>query len=206
MEAIERGIPLGRLILTSGYTTAVWQLNAEAEKAMAELLAAQLVRDIPNFPEPGIIFKDITPVLKHPQALKEVVDLMTEHARLLKPDVIAGIESRGFVFGLPIAINLGLGFIPIRKLGKLPGEKIAEEYALEYGTNTVEMHTDAVEPGQRVVVIDDLLATGGTAAASARLIERLGGIVAGFSFLIELTFLEGRKNLRGYDVYTLIQY
>ncbi len=173
---------------------------------MAELLAAQLVRDIPNFPEPGIIFKDITPVLKHPQALKEVVDLMTEHARLLKPDVIAGIESRGFVFGLPIAINLGLGFIPIRKLGKLPGEKIAEEYALEYGTNTVEMHTDAVEPGQRVVVIDDLLATGGTAAASARLIERLGGVVAGFSFLIELTYLEGRKNLRGYDVYTLIQY
>lgn len=173
---------------------------------MAELLAAQLVRDIPNFPEPGIIFKDITPVLKHPQALKEVVDLMTEHARMLKPDVIAGIESRGFVFGLPIAINLGLGFIPIRKLGKLPGEKIAEEYALEYGTNTVEMHTDAVEPGQRVVVIDDLLATGGTAAASARLIERLGGVVAGFSFLIELTYLEGRKNLRGYDVYTLIQY
>ncbi len=173
---------------------------------MAELLAAQLVRDIPNFPEPGIIFKDITPVLKHPQALKEVVDLMTEHARQLKPDVIAGIESRGFVFGLPIAINLGLGFVPIRKLGKLPGEKISEEYALEYGTNTVEIHTDAIEPGQRVVVIDDLLATGGTAAASARLIERLGGVVAGFSFLIELTFLDGRKNLRGYDVYTLIQY
>ncbi len=173
---------------------------------MAELLAAQLVRDIPNFPEPGIIFKDITPVLKHPQALKEVVDLMTEHARQLKPDVIAGIESRGFVFGLPIAINLGLGFVPIRKLGKLPGEKISEEYALEYGTNTVEIHTDAIEPGQRVVVIDDLLATGGTAAASARLIERLGGVVAGFCFLIELTFLNGRKNLRGYDVYTLIQY
>ncbi|MCS7300600.1 MAG: adenine phosphoribosyltransferase [Fimbriimonadales bacterium] len=173
---------------------------------MAEILAAQLVRDIPNFPEPGIIFKDITPVLKHPQALKEVVDLMTEHARLLKPDVIAGIESRGFVFGLPIAINLGLGFVPVRKLGKLPGEKISEEYALEYGTNTVEMHVDAVEPGQRVVVVDDLLATGGTAGAAARLIERLGGVVAGFSFLIELTFLNGRKNLRGYDIYTLIQY
>jgi adenine phosphoribosyltransferase len=173
---------------------------------MAELLAAQLVRDIPNFPEPGIIFKDITPVLKHPQALKEVVDLMTEHARQLKPDVIAGIESRGFVFGLPIAINLGLGFVPVRKLGKLPGEKISEEYALEYGTNTVEMHTDAVEPGQRVVVVDDLLATGGTASAAARLIERLGGTVAGFTFLIELTFLEGRKHLRGYDVFSLIEY
>ncbi len=173
---------------------------------MAELLAAQLVRDIPNFPEPGIIFKDITPVLKHPQALKEVVDLMTEHARQLKPDVVAGIESRGFVFGLPIAINLGLGFVPIRKLGKLPGEKIAEEYALEYGTNTVEIHKDAVEPGQRVVVVDDLLATGGTAAAAARLIERLGGTVAGFTFLIELTFLNGRKNLRGYDIHALIEY
>lgn len=173
---------------------------------MADLLAAQLVRDIPNFPEPGIIFKDITPVLKHPQALREVVDLMTDHARSLKPDVVAGIESRGFVFGLPIAINLGLGFIPVRKLGKLPGEKISEEYALEYGTNTVEMHVDAVEPGQRVVVVDDLLATGGTAAAAARLIERLRGKVAGFVFLIELTFLHGRENLRGYDVYTLIQY
>ncbi|MEN3002010.1 MAG: adenine phosphoribosyltransferase [Armatimonadota bacterium] len=173
---------------------------------MAEILAAQLVRDIPNFPEPGVIFKDITPVLKHPQALREVIDLMTEHARRLKPDVIAGIESRGFVFGLPIAVNLGLGFVPIRKLGKLPGHKISEEYALEYGTNTVEIHVDAIEPGQRVVVVDDLLATGGTAAASARLIERLKGTVAGFVFLIELTFLGGRKNLRGYDVYTLIQY
>ncbi|MCL6533670.1 MAG: adenine phosphoribosyltransferase [Fimbriimonadales bacterium] len=173
---------------------------------MADLLAAQLVRDIPNFPEPGIIFKDITPVLKHPQALREVVELMTEHARSLKPDVIAGIESRGFVFGLPIAVNLGLGFVPIRKLGKLPGEKISEEYALEYGTNTVEIHVDAIEPGQRVVVVDDLLATGGTAAASARLIERLGGTVAGFTFLIELTFLKGRQNLRGYEVYSLIQY
>lgn len=173
---------------------------------MAELLAAQLVRDIPNFPEPGIIFKDITSVLRHPQALKEVVDLMTEHARQLKPDVIAGIESRGFVFGIPIAVNLGLGFVPVRKLGKLPGEKISEEYALEYGTNTVEIHTDAVEPGQRVVVIDDLLATGGTASAAARLIERLGGTVAGFVFLIELTFLGGCKHLRGYDVYSLIEY
>lgn len=173
---------------------------------MADLLAAQLVRDIPNFPEPGIIFKDITPVLKHPQALREVVELMTEHARSLKPDVVAGIESRGFVFGLPIAVNLGLGFVPIRKLGKLPGEKISEEYALEYGTNTVEIHVDAIEPGQRVVVVDDLLATGGTAAASARLIERLGGTVAGFTFLIELNFLKGRQNLRGYEVYSLIQY
>lgn len=173
---------------------------------MNELLAARLIRDVPDFPQPGILFKDITPVLQHPQALHQIVELMTEHARRLKPDVIIGIESRGFVFGLPIALNLNLGFAPVRKLGKLPANKIAEEYALEYGTNTVEIHTDAVEPGQRAVIVDDLLATGGTAAAAARLVERLKGEVAGFTFLVELTFLHGRKNLRGYDLFSLIQY
>lgn len=173
---------------------------------MNELLAAQLIRDVPDFPQPGILFKDITPVLQQPQALHQVVELMTEHARQLKPDVIIGIESRGFVFGLPIALNLNLGFAPVRKLGKLPANKIAEEYALEYGTNTVEIHTDAVEPGQRAVIVDDLLATGGTAAAAARLVERLKGEVAGFTFLVELTFLHGRKNLRGYELFSLIQY
>lgn len=173
---------------------------------MNELLAAQLIRDVPDFPQPGILFKDITPILQHPQALHQVVELMTEHARLLKPDVVIGIESRGFVFGLPIALNLNLGFAPVRKLGKLPANKIAEEYALEYGTNTVEIHTDAIKPGQRAVIVDDLLATGGTAAAAARLVERLKGEVAGFTFLVELTFLHGRKNLRGYDLFSLIQY
>lgn len=173
---------------------------------MNELLAAQLIRDVPDFPQPGILFKDITPILQHPQALHQVVERMTEHARLLKPDVVIGIESRGFVFGLPIALNLNLGFAPVRKLGKLPANKIAEEYALEYGTNTVEIHTDAIEPGQRAIIVDDLLATGGTAAAAARLVERLKGEVAGFTFLVELTFLHGRKNLRGYDLFSLIQY
>lgn len=173
---------------------------------MTELLAAKRVRDIPDFPQPGIVFKDITPVLKDPHALKEVIEHMTDHAREVKPDLIVGIESRGFVFGLPIALNLEVGFVPVRKLGKLPADKIHEEYALEYGTNTVEMHVDSIAPGQRVVIVDDLLATGGTAAAAARLVERLGGQVVGFIFLIELTFLHGRKPIREYDIFSLIQY
>lgn len=173
---------------------------------MARLKAEQLVRDVPDFPQPGIMFKDITPILQDPDATQEMIGIMSDHCRSLKPDLIVGIESRGFVFGMPIAIQIGVGFAPVRKLGKLPGEKITEEYALEYGTNTVEIHTDAVRPGQRVIIVDDLLATGGTAAASARLVERLGGVVLGFIFLIELGFLQGRKNLLGYDTFALIEY
>lgn len=173
---------------------------------MTKLLAAELVRDIPDFPQPGILFKDITPVLKDCAALEQVIQVMTEHVRRLRPDLVVGIESRGFVFGVPIALNLQVGFAPVRKLGKLPHTKITEEYALEYGTNTVEIHTDAVQAGQRVLIVDDLLATGGTAAAAARLVERLGGTMAGFLFLIELSFLHGRNTLRGYEVISLIQY
>jgi len=173
---------------------------------MTELLAEKLIRNIPDFPQPGVLFRDITPVLQNPQALREVVEKMTEYARSRQPDVIVGIESRGFVFGIPIALELGVGFVPVRKLGKLPYKKIVEEYALEYGTNAMEIHVDAVQPGQRVVIVDDLLATGGTAAAAARLVERLGGIVAGFDFLIKLEFLKGRKMLHGYDVFTLIRF
>ncbi len=171
-----------------------------------ELKAERLVRDVPDFPKPGIVFKDITPVLADAEALREVVDRMVEHGRTLAPDLVVGIESRGFIFGVPVALALGVGFAPIRKLGKLPYDRVAEEYALEYGTNTVEMHSDSVHQGQRVLIIDDLLATGGTAAAAARLVERLGGVVAGFSFVIELAFLPGRKALQGYDVRALIQY
>jgi adenine phosphoribosyltransferase len=170
------------------------------------LKAIALIRDIPDFPQPGIVFKDITPVLSDHAAFSEVVDRMTEHARAFQPDLIVGIESRGFLFGTPLALALGVGFAPIRKLGKLPYETINEEYALEYGTNTVEAHTDAVKPGQRVVIVDDLLATGGTAGAAAALVERLGGIVVGYCFVVELTFLNGRARLPGRPIAALIAY
>jgi adenine phosphoribosyltransferase len=173
---------------------------------MADLLALSLIRDVPDFPKPGILFKDITPVLMHPAAFAEVVDEMAELAAAQNPEVIVGIESRGFLFGVPVAMKLGLPFSLARKAGKLPAERIREEYALEYGTNTVEMHTDAIAAGHRVYVIDDLLATGGTAAATAKLIQRLGGEVAGFGFLIELGFLDGRAALPGLHVDALLSY
>jgi adenine phosphoribosyltransferase len=173
---------------------------------MGELLASNLVRSIPDFPQPGILFRDITPIFQDPAALREVITKMSEYAEEWGADVILGIESRGFLLGVPIALELGVPFVTVRKLGKLPHHTIAEEYALEYGTNTLEIHTDAVKQGQKVVIVDDLLATGGTAAASARLVERLGGEVAGIVFLIELSELRGRHNLVGYDVQTLIRY
>lgn len=173
---------------------------------MSKLLAEDLIRNVPDFPKPGILFKDITPVLANHQALQEVIDLFAEYANERKPDVIVGIESRGFVLGTPLALALGIGFAPIRKAGKLPYDKISEEHALEYGTNTVEIHTDAIQPGQRVLIVDDLLATGGTALAAARLIERLGGVVCGFSFMVELGFLDGRKPLAGYDIQALVKF
>ncbi|MCC7433907.1 MAG: adenine phosphoribosyltransferase [Methanoregulaceae archaeon] len=173
---------------------------------MPELIAQSLIRDVPDFPKPGILFKDIAPVLEHPAALQEAVDLLAEDARAKGAEAIVGIESRGFVFGAPIALQLGVPFVMARKLGKLPYDRISEEYALEYGTNTVEMHSDSIKTGQLAYVVDDLLATGGTAAAAARLVERLGGKVCGFGFMVELTFLEGRSALRGYPIKALIEY
>lgn len=173
---------------------------------MAELLAAALIRDVPDFPKPGILFKDITPVLENPAALHQVVDLIIEDARSKGAEVVVGIESRGFIFGVPVALGLEVPFAMARKLGKLPYDRISEEYALEYGTNTVEMHVDAVKPKQRAYIVDDLLATGGTAAAAARLVERLGGAVCGFGCLIELTFLHGRGTLLGYPVLSLLEF
>ncbi|MBS1712771.1 MAG: adenine phosphoribosyltransferase [Armatimonadetes bacterium] len=175
-------------------------------RAVSELLAAQLIRDVPDFPKPGILFKDVAPVMMSAPAMQEVVDLLADDAKASGAEVIVGIESRGFVFGVPVALQLGLPFAMTRKLGKLPFDRITEEYALEYGTNTIEMHVDAIDPGQRAYIIDDLLATGGTAAAAARLIERLNGSVCGMGFMVELVFLEGRKNLLGYQTRTLIQY
>ncbi|HTQ10367.1 MAG TPA: adenine phosphoribosyltransferase [Fimbriimonadaceae bacterium] len=172
---------------------------------MAELLAAKLIRDVPDFPKQGILFKDITPVLESPAAMKQVVDIIAADAKAKGAETIVGIESRGFIFGAPIALELQIPFAMARKLGKLPYDKISEEYALEYGTNTVEMHVDAIKPGQKAYIVDDLLATGGTAAAAARLVERLKGTVCGFGCLIELTFLHGRETLLGYDVTALLE-
>ena len=173
---------------------------------MTKLLAESLVRDVPDFPKPGILFKDITPIVQNYAALKQVVILLADWAKERDVDAIVGVEARGFIFGAPVALELGVGFIPLRKLGKLPYNRVTEEYALEYGTNTVEMHSDSISTGQRIVIIDDLLATGGTAAAAVRLVERLGGVVAGIGFVIELDFLEGRKVLSAYDIRALINY
>jgi adenine phosphoribosyltransferase len=165
-----------------------------------------LVRTIPDFPKEGILFRDITPVLKSPQALQAVVDHLVGFCRGQDIDAVVGIESRGFMFAVPLALALGAGFVPVRKLGKLPSEVIQAEYALEYGTNTVEMHRDALQPGARVVIVDDLIATGGTAAAAVSLVEQLGGEVVSLVFLIELAALQGRDCLQGYEVHSLITY
>ena len=173
---------------------------------MADLLASALIRDIPDFPKPGILFKDITPVLENPAALRQIVEILTEDASAKGAEVIVGIESRGFIFGVPIALGLDRPFTLVRKIGKLPYERITEEYSLEYGTNSVEMHIDSVKPGQKVYVVDDLLATGGTAAAAIRLVNRLGGEVVGFGCLIELSFLPGRQVLEGVPVTALLAF
>ena len=162
------------------------------------------LRDVPDFPKPGILFKDITPLLKHPAALKEVEDRLTAAFQDRGITAVLGIESRGFLFGVLLARRLGVGFVPVRKAGKLPADTIAESYALEYGEATLELHTDAVGPKDTVVIVDDLLATGGTAAASVRLARKLGATVAGVAFVIELTFLNGRAPLDGIPVTSLI--
>jgi adenine phosphoribosyltransferase len=165
----------------------------------------QLIRDIPDFPQPGILFRDITPLLRDPAAFRQVTAALAEPFRG-RVDAVAGVESRGFIFGAPLAAELGVGFLPIRKAGKLPGDKLAMEYALEYGTSTLEIHTDAVRPGERILLADDLLATGGTARAAGGLIEAVGGKVEGIAFVIELLFLQGRTVLEGYDVRALLAY
>jgi adenine phosphoribosyltransferase len=167
---------------------------------------ASRIRDVPDFPQKGILFKDITTLLKDGPAFKQTIDEMTNRVRSWDVELVVGMESRGFIFAAPIAYNLGVGFAPVRKLGKLPADTISAEYALEYGTNTLELHVDAVTEGQRVLVVDDLLATGGTVGATIDLVERLGGEVAGTAFLVELTFLNGRQRLEGYRVTNLITY
>lgn len=164
------------------------------------------IRDIPDFPQEGILFKDITTLLKNPAAFRQALDEMTATVRGQRIDIVVGMESRGFIFGAPLADRLGAGFVPARKLGKLPAPTVQADYALEYGTNTIEIHQDAIKAGMRVLIVDDLLATGGTAEATARLVETVGGEIAGFIFLIELKFLKGRARLTNYPVTALLEY
>ena len=164
------------------------------------------IRDVPDFPIPGIIFKDITPLLRDWRAFGAAIERLAEPYRSNPPDLIVAVESRGFVFAPSMAQALGCGFAPVRKPGKLPAETASREYELEYGSDEIEIHTDAVESGDRVLIVDDLLATGGTAAAAVDLIEDLGGEVVGLAFLIELDFLQGRTRLQDHDVHTVIHF
>lgn len=164
------------------------------------------IRSIPDFPEPGIIFRDITSVIQDPDGLQLAIDEMQKRLDGLDFDVVVGAESRGFIFGMPVAYNLHKGFVPVRKKGKLPCETIEMEYALEYGTATVEMHKDSIKPGQKVVIIDDLIATGGTIEAIVKMVEQLGGEVVKICFLLELEGLRGRDKLQGYDVASVVAY
>jgi adenine phosphoribosyltransferase len=167
---------------------------------------APLIRDVPDFPKKGILFKDITTLLKDARAFRQSIDQLTELVRKYEPHMVIGMESRGFIFAAPIAYQLNAGFVPVRKLGKLPGEVISTEYDLEYGTNTLELHNDAISPCDRVLVVDDLLATGGTVSATIELVERLKGTVVAVAFLVELTALNGRDRLQNYDILSLIKF
>jgi adenine phosphoribosyltransferase len=164
------------------------------------------IRDVPDFPKEGILFKDVMPLIADPEYFAETIRQLAEWARPRKPDLVLGAEARGFIFGGALAYELGAGFIAARKPGKLPWETVEATYALEYGTDSLQVHRDAVTPGARVIVLDDVLATGGTAKAKCELVEQLGGVVVGAVFVIELTFLDGRERLSGYDVHSLIQY
>jgi len=165
-----------------------------------------LIRDVPDFPQPGILFRDITPLLKDAAAFGAALDAMQSYVQTRGADAIVGIESRGFLFGTPLAARLGLPFVPIRKPGKLPAAHMSIEYALEYGEGQLDIHSDALSAGESAVIVDDLLATGGTAVGAAKLVELLGARVAGVAFLIELKGLDGRKRLEGYDVFSLLHY
>ena len=168
----------------------------------------KVIRDIPDFPKEGIVFKDITPILSEPDLVSEIVDWFVSKAKEDKVDVIVGVESRGFLFGLLIAERLDVPFVPVRKAGKLPYKTISHSYDLEYGSATVEIHQDALKKGQKVMIHDDLLATGGTAMAAAELVKQLGGVVCNYTFLIELSFLEGKKNIttNQENIYSIVTY
>ena len=164
------------------------------------------IREVPDFPKPGILFYDITTLLKDPDAFREVIDQMADQVKDSAVDLVVGMESRGFIFSAPLAYQLHAGFVPVRKLGKLPAETIEVEYDLEYGTATLEIHKDAIKPGQRVLIVDDLLATGGTVQGTIELVQRLGGEIAGLSFMVERTGLHGREKLGDFQIHTLLTY
>ena len=164
------------------------------------------IADIPDFPSKGILFRDVTPLLADGKAYKEAISLLDDFVKSVNADLIVGPESRGFIFGCPVATELNVGFVPARKPNKLPREVISYQYSLEYGTNSLEMNKDAIKPGQRVLVIDDLLATGGTINAVNKMVEQLGGVVVGDAFLIELVDLKGREALKGYEVFSILQF
>ncbi|MCD7839741.1 MAG: adenine phosphoribosyltransferase [Erysipelotrichaceae bacterium] len=166
----------------------------------------EYIADIPDFPSEGVLFRDVTPLLADKDAYKESIRLLADFAKDKNIDVVAGPEARGFLFGCPVAVELGCGFVPIRKPGKLPREVVSKEYSLEYGTNEIQMHSDSIKPGQNVLIVDDLLATGGTVEAAVSLIEQMGGNVVGIAFLIELEALKGIDLLKGYDVYSVLKY
>ena len=165
-----------------------------------------LIRSIPDFPKKGIVFRDITPLLSDADGLKQAVEAIAKKFKAAKPELVVGVEARGFIIGPAVALKLGAGFVPVRKPGKLPFKTKSASYKLEYGTDKVEIHADAVRPGQKVLMVDDLLATGGTMAATCKLVETMGGRIVGCAFLIELSFLNGRDKLKKHDIFTLIDY
>lgn len=164
------------------------------------------IKDIPDFPEPGVLFRDATPLLADKDAYQESIRLLSDFAKEKKVDLVVGPEARGFLFGCPVALALNCGFVPVRKPGKLPREVVSQSYDLEYGSNEIQMHSDSIQPGQNVLIVDDLLATGGTVDAAVSLIEKMGGNVVGIAFLIELEALKGRELLKDYDVYSVLKY
>lgn len=181
-------------------------MSASASTAPPVEGLKQLIREVPDFPKPGINFYDITTLLKDKHGFRRTVDALADHYRGTNIDIVVGIEARGYFFAPAVALAVGAGFVPVRKPRKLPHTVKSIDYELEYGTDQLEIHVDAIQPGQRVLIIDDVMATGGTAAAVARLVELLDGDVVGLGFVIELTFLKGRKKLEGRDVFTLLQY
>ena len=181
-------------------------LRSQPDAATVSEAIRAVIRDVPDFPKPGILFKDITPMLGHPEVFQLSIAAMHQHYAAAQIDYVVGIESRGFIFGAPLALSLGAGFVPVRKSGKLPAECHRVEYALEYGTDVLEIHKDAIAPGKRIVIVDDLLATGGTVRATLELVRAIGAEVVGAAFVVELSFLNGRERLPDCEILTLVTY